>query len=161
MKLAASRCLIAFWLLATAACQVQYVSNYDPETDQNVTALQKKVSTHLIGLRGQQPPDCLYANHEAFYTDALSDAQVILTRARAINADGLNALTVKQLELTSDSLNELRELHQAVSIENLCISDETLIDLNTLFNTNFKSILALEIAKRRTLSEAEPLKEQP
>jgi len=161
MKFAASRCLIAFWLLAASACQVQYVSNYDPETDQNVTALQKKVSTHLIGLRGQQPPDCFYANHEAFYNDALSDAQVILTRAQAINADGLNALTVRQMQLTSDSLNELRDLHRTVSNENLCISDESLIDLNTLFNAQFESILAFEIAKKRTLSEAEPIKEQP
>ena len=104
--------LTGILLVVLSGCQVQFVSRYDAPTDEGVTALQKKVSQHLVTLQGQAAPECVFTNHEAFYIDALSDVQVLLTRANAINTDGLNDLTVSQLSNTQDSLETLRNLHR-------------------------------------------------
>lgn len=143
-------------LAVLAGCQVQFVSDYDPDTDQNVSALQKKVSEHLIGLMDSSPPDCLYDQHEAFYVDALSDTQVILTRAEAINVNGLNDLTVEQITLTNDSLIQVRDLHRGMSSQQppACMSKAAVEDFEILLQKHFEAILRFELAKKRTVTKA-------
>ena len=143
-------------LLFASACTVHWVSDYDAETDRNVTALQKKVSSHLLALASETAPECFYANHAAFYIDALSDAQVILTRAEALNVDGLNAQTVTQIRSTIDSLKVLQDLHRSQSEgpRPACIGPAAQEELVTAFDIAFRAILTFELAKKRQLTQA-------
>jgi hypothetical protein len=79
-------------ILATAACQVALISQYDEQTDKSVTDLHKEVERCLVALVTR----CVYEHHKSFYQEGRADLGAIRVRAQAIPN---NDRTVEQLAL--------------------------------------------------------------
>ncbi len=137
----------------SVGCAVKSVASYDEMTDKNVTALQRKFETFLIGLQTSEGlPECAYSANAAFYSDAQVDLSSIKIRAEAIPK---NELTTEQLTLLANSLSNLELLHRikekkSKSIGELkCLSADEITPLRSAFNSSFTAILKLELAKKR------------
>jgi hypothetical protein len=137
-------------MLVFCGCAPKLISRYDEQTDQTVTALQKKVDGFLIKLHGLEgTPACAYPRYRGFYEDVKVDVSAIEVRAAAIPQ---NSATVKQLGLLSKSLEALETLHKLKSKlgkQRNCLTEDELKPLRRNFNTSFTAILKLEIAKKR------------
>ena len=93
--------LSLFLLLSVAGCTVQLMAAYDQQTDEAVTALQRKTNVFL----SQMERSCgkLAGAHDqnlAFYDDAQADLTVIQTRVDAI---AKNKQTFGQVAALRDS----------------------------------------------------------
>ena len=102
-----------FWtvglLALLGACQVQWISLYDEQTDRNVTAYQKKMNSYFERLKDLDWPACSYDANKDFYADAMGDATVILTRAESLQN---NSQTVQQTTALKNNLIEVRDTQQ-------------------------------------------------
>ncbi|MBI3711559.1 MAG: hypothetical protein HY253_01145 [Burkholderiales bacterium] len=129
-------------LLILSACNIQLISHYDETTDKTVTALQKKMESHLLTLEAKDGlPECVYSFFQSAYQDLKVDASAIAVRAAAIPK---NELTAEQTRLLGKSIETLEQLHQIA-----CISKAQIAPLRMQFNASFTAILKLELAKRR------------
>ncbi len=142
--------LVVAMLVALSGCTVKLISNYDEQTDKEVTAFQKKVESFLVKLEGLDgSPECTYDYHKSFYEDAKVEVSSIQVRAAALPQ---NAITTEQVDLLSRSLGSLEELHKGKikkGIGKNCISKDEIQPLRESFNTSFTAILKLELAKKR------------
>lgn len=145
--------LAALLLLAMSGCTVKLIASYDETTDQNVTALQRKMETFLTELETKDGlPECSYSNNSAFYTEAKVDLSAIKVRVDAIPN---NDITAEQIVLLTSSLNDLQALHQlkdkktTTEGELKCVSSDEIKALRSAFNASFTAILKLELAKKR------------
>ena len=133
-----------------AACTVKLISSYDEQTDRSVSALQKKVETFLVGLENLDGlPECTYTHQKLFYRDTTVDLSAMKVRAAAIPQ---NEITTQQLDLLSNSLEDLEELHKVKSEKQTgkkCLSKQEIRPLRDNFATSFTAILKLELAKKR------------
>ncbi len=124
------------------ACQISLLSQYDETTDKAVSALQKKMESHLLTLETKDgSPECMYAFFQPAYRDLKVDASAITIRAAAIPK---NELTAEQAQLLGKSIETLEKLHQIA-----CLSKAQIAPLRIQFNSSFTAILKLELAKRR------------
>jgi hypothetical protein len=144
-------CLFTAALLALLASGcVQFISNYDEQTDRSVTALQKKMETFFVKLEGQAGlPECVYDKHKSFYEEAKVDVSGLKLRVEAIPQ---NTITSEQILLLERSLSTLEALHKTKSARPLgenCLSVAEIQPLRANFNISFTSILKLELAKKR------------
>ena len=130
--------IAAVILVSVTGCTVTLVSDYDEQTDQSVTKLQKELETFFVTIEGQTVEECKLENHEKFYADAKVSLSAIELRAKAIPK---NDITEKQVALLADSFNDLEEIH-ATSCPNADL-------LRGSFNQAFLAILTFEIAKKR------------
>ena len=134
--------IVLFCVLTLTGCSVKLISSYDERTDQNVTALQKKVATFFVKVGSQVGlPECKYDNHVNFYQETKVDISAIEMRARAIPK---NEITIEQVQLLKSSLNSLEQLHQLD-----CFTENQVINLQSNFDTHLTAILKLELAKKR------------
>lgn len=125
-----------------SGCAVNLISKYDETTDKTVTALQKNIEGHLVGLEAVDGlPECKYEQYKQFYSEAKVDASAIAVRAAAIPK---NDITIKQTLLLTNSLESLEKLHKIA-----CLSKDQISPLRAQFNSSFTAILKLELAKRR------------
>jgi hypothetical protein len=145
--------LAALLLLAVSGCTVKLIASYDETTDQNVTALQRKMETFLTELETKDGlPECSYSNNSAFYTQAKVDLSAIKVRVDAIPN---NDITAEQIALLAGSLQDLQSLHQLKDKNTTtqgalkCISIDEIKALRSAFNASFTAILKLELAKKR------------
>ena len=145
--------LFIFVIFTITGCTVKFISSYDEATDVAVTALHRKVETFFITLEsGEGLPGCTYDNHKKFYEEAKVDISAIQVRAEAIPK---NEITIQQLKLLSNSLDQLEQLHKLkkkLSDEQgklICLTRQEIAPLRTAFNASFTAILKLEIAKKR------------
>ncbi len=133
-------------MMVLSGCSIKLISSYDETTDKTVTALQKKVESFFVTLESQEgSPDCEYKNHRQFYDEAKVEISAIEIRARAIPK---NEITIKQIELLKDSLNNLESLHKIS-----CLAKSQIEPLRIAFNATFVAILKLELAKKRGESQ--------
>jgi hypothetical protein len=130
------------FVLILSSCTIKLIANYDEQTDQAVTELQRKLETFFVKLERQVgTSDADYVNYQAFYDGVKVDISAIKLRVKAIPK---NEITLKQIELLEDNLATLEELHQ-----------EGITDIQVVavvrddFNTALTSILSLELAKKR------------
>jgi hypothetical protein len=128
-----------------AAC-VTLLAPYDDKFDTMATELQRKVSTHIEALDGAVAPDCLYANHTAFYDEARVDVSALAVRA---NSHDLNAPTIGQVESLRSSLDDFEKLHQLASARPRCLSSAEMSPIRRAFDSILAAILKLEMAKKR------------
>ncbi len=149
-KLGAFATVVLFATLA--ACQVQWVSMYDEQTDSNVTAYQKKMNTYFERLKGLDWPECSYDSHKDFYADALGDATVILTRAQSIQK---NDSTITQTTSLKANLEEVRMTHEDSDTPDDstgvgdCLSDDYVRKSQDFLNQIVRATLWLEQGKKR------------
>jgi hypothetical protein len=96
------RCLVQLTCLlfgiGLAGCvSVKLVADYDQQTDQSVSELQRKCETFLTYLeRNAGKPEAQYDANKKFYDGARIDLSAIRVRAAAIPK---NELTLRQLDL--------------------------------------------------------------
>ena len=139
--------LLVVLVVLVGCTQVQWISDYDAYTDEEVGKLQRKTEELWTALeRRPTRPDCAYASHLDFYEKATVDLNVLIAR-NAIRP--LNTITSNQLELLKSSLETLEELHTLADTEERCLSAEETALLRTGFDTAFSAILKLELAKKR------------
>ncbi len=129
-------------LFTVSGCTIHLVSSYDEKTDTAVTQLQKEVETFFVTVEGEAGlPECKYDNHKKFYQDAKVSISAIEVRARAIPK---NEITIEQVGLLIDSLDQLEKLHKLG-----CFTPDSVKSLRSSFNSSFTAILKLELAKKR------------
>lgn len=135
-------------LLAISACsEVQFISEYDQATDQQVSALQRDVEVFFTTMeRNPTQPQCNHASHDAFYQQATVDINLLIARNEIRTK---NDITNKQLAILKKSLEDLEELHKLADEENRCLNEVDLMALRTGFGVSFRGILQLELSKRR------------
>lgn len=129
-------------VLAGLGCQIKLVADYDEITDRSVTALQREFELFFIDLeRNLYTPDAEYENYVGFYDEVRAELSVIRVRAAARPK---NEITVEQLDLVAQNVDNLEELHK-LGFE----SPEELEPLRIAFQQSFQAILTLELAKKR------------
>ncbi len=129
-------------ILLLTQCTVKLIADYDEVTDKAVTALQRKVNGFLVGLeRLIGTPEAAYEKHTKFYDEVRVDIDAIRVRA---GARLKNEITVKQLNLVRESMNQLEELHKLgfSKVEQVEVVRKGL-------DIHFTAILKLELAKKR------------
>ena len=134
-------------------CTIRLISEYDPETDQGVSALQSEVTAQLAILEqlgagpGGQPvsPACKFENFKDSYTQFAAQAHVLKVRNEVRDK---NELTTTQLELLEKNLGEqLVALHREA--DGQCMTRGTVIAARETLDQMFRAILKLEIAKQK------------
>jgi hypothetical protein len=138
--LAGLTCLLL--AIGIAGCvSVRLVADYDPEIDQSVSELQRKCETFLTFLeRNAGKAEAQYDANKEFYDEVRIDLSAIHVRAAAIPK---NDITLRQLDLLRDSLDNLEELHK------MGLTRKQIEPLRSAFNSSFTAILKLELAKKR------------
>ena len=128
--------------VALSGCtNIRLIADYDDQIDKSVTELQRKCETFLTGLeRNAGQPEAQYGANAKFYDEAKVDLSAIRMRAAAIPK---NDITLKQLDLLADNLDNLEKLHK------IGLPREQIKPLRSAFNTGFTAILKLELAKKR------------
>lgn len=136
-----------------AGCAVSLVSDYDPETDQGVSALQYEVTEHLttLDLLAAGPngrpvtPDCKYENFAAVYAQFAARAHVLKVRSEVRPK---NELTTTQLGLLEQNLGEgLATTHREA--DGGCLSHGAIVVARETMDQMFRAILKLELAKKQ------------
>ena len=133
-------------------CAVQLISDYDPETDQGISALQSEVTAQLAILEqlgaapgGPKSPECKFENFKDSYAQFAAQAHVLKVRNEARFK---NELTTTQIELLEKNLGEqLVALHR--DAEGQCMTSGTVIAARATLDQLFRAILKLEIAKQK------------
>lgn len=131
---------------AAAGCvTVRLVGAYDEKIDQAATQLQKQMDTHLTRLENLPAgdPGLGYAPNRQFYLDYGVELRALETRAAGLPK---NAITVQQIDLMESNLESLRRTHETQNTLNAAAVQQ----YRELFNTAWRAILALELAKKRS-----------
>ncbi len=124
---------------ATACSSIRLISDYDPIIDEAVTALQKDVDTFLTQLEREDAPT--FNDSSETYEKLLVDLRAVQVRA---SAQTQNELIIQQLDLVAGNLALMAEAHS----EGIEDPQEIALFRNS-FQTQFRAILKLELAKRR------------
>lgn len=134
--------IVAFAALAMTGCTTQLVSNYDAETEQQITSIQKQVEGLLERIqRGIGTDAADYDGFSDTYRELAVAAQLLDTRAEAIDN---NSITAQQTELLIGWLGNLEQLH-AAGID----SSEIVGVLRAQSQQIFVAMLKFELAKKR------------
>lgn len=134
---------MAFALVAflTAGCAAR-IAPYDPTLNDGLAGLQTKIAGFLEELEQRAgTPDAAWEKHAAFYESVRADLQDLRFRAAA---HGGNELTLGSLDLVSDSIDDLEQLHRSG------LNGTEIPILRSLFETQLRMLIQLETAKRRT-----------
>lgn len=139
--------------LLLAGCAVQFVSDYDPETDQGVSALQSEVTAHFatLGQLATGPngrplsPDCKFENFRAVYAQFAAQAHVLKVRNEVRDK---NELTIAQLGLLEQNLGELLPAAHRDG-DGACMSSGAVLVARETMDQAFRAILKLELAKKQ------------
>lgn len=130
-------------LVAASGCTVKLIADYDEFTDQAITNLHRKVEGFFINAKANlNDPAWAYENKKDFYIDVRVDLEVVKLR-NSIREK--NNITIKQLNLLSNSIDTLEELHKTVGFK----IKEVVDSAQSGFNSSFRAILELELAKNK------------
>jgi hypothetical protein len=137
--------LSVLFFLFSGGCAVTLVGPYDGVTDQAITDLANRTEEFLTRMQANGAP---YRGNEAFYIDA--KARLITIRLRAAlypNNEG----ELKLIDLLSANLNNLEALHRLGPL-----TGRTGNAARSTIETNFTSLLQVEIAKKRSSGVSAP-----
>ncbi len=138
--------VLIFLCCALSACTVQFVSLYDEQTEQQITALQRKTETLIEDLaRHAGKPEGAHEHFTERYADIKVDAAVLHTRAQALP---LNENTSQQAGELVGWLENLEALHkQGIS------HPSVLIPVRSQAQSIYVGMLKSEIAKKREVRQ--------
>jgi hypothetical protein len=136
--------LLSFFFLS-GGCAVSLVGPYDEVTDQSITDLANRTEQFLVRM---QTTGAAYQGNEAFYTDAKARLATIRLRAQLYpnNQGELN-----EIDLLSANLDKLAALHRVGPL-----TGPTGKAARELIETNFESLMQIEIAKKRSSGVSVP-----
>jgi hypothetical protein len=143
IRLCAALLLAPLLCLPLAGCtRITLISAYDEQIDHSASELQQRMDAFLTMLADKEgTPEASYEANRDFYSDYAVGIRAVKVRALA---QPKNSITVQQLDLMSNSLEELRKAH-----EDAPISAEAVPTFRDLFNQAWGAIIALELAKKR------------
>ncbi len=134
-------------VLLLLGCQVQWVSEYDEQTDKSVTQYQRAFNVFSYHLADAESyPNCGYQNFANRYAELLAEAIVIHTRAQSI---ALNTQTVEQTDALVKNLREIQLTHKETDLDEECLSTGYIAQSSALMNQVVRAILFLEQGKKR------------
>ena len=139
------RLVLLLLFLFSGGCAVTLVGPYDEVTDQAVTDLTNRTEQFLTRMQTTGAP---YQGNESFYTDAKARLATIRLRAQLYpnNQGELN-----ELDLLSANLDKLAALHRLGPL-----TGTTGNAARQLIETNFESLLQIELAKKRSSGVSAP-----
>lgn len=129
-------------LVAVEGCSITLVSAYDEQIDRAATELQRRMDRHLTRLAVAIPSEATFQQHATFYERYAVDLRSVKVRAEA---HPKNRISIRQYGLMEVSLEDLRSTHEAED----GLSHDYAITVRDLFNQAWRSIIALEVAKKR------------
>lgn len=132
--------LLVAW--AALACSVTLVSSYDEQIDRAATELQTRMDRFLTALEQDTGAAAVYDRHRAFYRNYAVDLRAVELRA---GTHPKNRSSLEQYRLMRESLEDLRRTHEASRSPGPDFVRQT----RELFNQAWRSIIALEVAKKR------------
>ncbi len=128
-------------LVMTGCASIKLIADYDEQTDVAVTQFQRKMETFLFALeRNMGENEASYGSNAKFYDEVRVDLSAIRVRAAAIPQ---NDISMQQLSLLADNINNLEKLHK------LGLGVNDIPPVRNAFNVVCTAILKLEIAKKR------------
>jgi hypothetical protein len=130
---------------SAAACfTARLVSAYDAHVDQTATRLQRSMDAFLTRLESlpSSDPARTYDDNKAFYLEYAVDLRALKVSATSLQR---NSITVRQITLLENSLEQLRRTHESQNR----LSPPAVDEFRDLFNTAWTAILAFELAKKR------------
>ena len=136
------RFLLPLSVLILSSCTVTLISRYDEVTDKACTELHQKVTGFLLKMESAASPEIPYKLNVSFYQDTKLTLESILLRAESIDK---NEKTVEQVKLLQGSIENLRKIHEESDLLKPIVIQAS----RTAINAQFKSILTLELAKKR------------
>jgi len=139
------RLVLLLLFLLPGGCAVTLVGPYDEVTDQSITDLANRTEQFLVRMQTTGAP---YQGNEAFYTDAKARLATIRLRAQLYpNNQG----ELHELDLLSENLNKLAALHRLGPLTGAVGKTA-----RQLIETNFESLLQIELAKKRSSGVSAP-----
>ena len=143
LRLCAALMLAPQLVFPLAGCsRVTLISAYDEQIDHSSSELQQRMDAFLTMLADREgTPEASYEANRDFYSDYAVGIRAVKVRALA---QPKNSITVQQLDLMGNSLEELRKAHKDAPI-----SAEAVPTFRDLFNQAWGAIIALEMAKKR------------
>jgi len=139
------RLVLLSLLCLSGGCAVTLVGPYDEVTDQAITDLANRTEQFLVRMQTTGAP---YQGNEAFYTDAKARLATIRLRAQ-LYANNQGELT--EIDLLSANLDKLAALHRVGPL-----TGPTGKAARQLIETNFESLLQIELAKKRSSGVSAP-----
>ncbi len=131
--------LVVLCCLMLSGCLM--VSPYDEVTDRAITELEVKTELFFARVQGDGSG---YTANRTFYQETKASLKAIRLRA---NAHVKNEGEVKLIDQLAENFDNLAELHKVGQLTGL--AGTTAYDLIV---TNFRSLIQVEIAKKRSLS---------
>lgn len=132
---------IGIMLFLLQGCSIKLIADYDEQTDQAVTQLQRKFETFFVKLERQVGTNAAkYEKHIDFYNEIKVDISALKLRVGAIPN---NDYTIKQVDLLAQNVDLLEAFHKEgiADIEVVAIPRQD-------FNIALSNILKLELAKK-------------
>lgn len=130
-------------ILFTSECTVKIITPYDSGTEQSIAELQKDIDAFLFMLESNSDlPECRYNNHSHFYVDTIASINELIDRNKARPN---NEIMIKELQLLSDSVKTLENLHQ----DSDCVRADQIEILRNGFNSSFREISLIELSRKR------------
>jgi len=136
--------LLLFFFLG-AGCAITLVGPYDEVTDQAITDLANRTELFLVRMQATGAP---YQGNESFYTDAKARLATIRLRAQLY---ANNQGELKELDLLSANFEKLAALHRLGPLTGAVGKTA-----RQLIETNFESLLQIELAKKRSSGVSAP-----
>ena len=148
---AAVQVLLLALACGLSGCQVQFVSQYDPQTDAAATELQKQIERFLIDMelasQSDLPEDSrrrTFAANREFYREVQVALSSMRLRAEAIPQ---NQQTIQQISDLEASIKALQQLHIEGGERGL--RPAVVRPTRIAINTHLGAIIRLELAKKR------------
>ncbi|GAB3661684.1 hypothetical protein GCM10028791_36370 [Echinicola sediminis] len=130
-------------LIWSQSCtSVRLISEYDPITDEKVTALGEKMSDYFVGLDRRIGTDqANYEHYMDFFDEVKVDLNTLAIRAAAIEK---NHIVQEQITELQNMVSNLESLHQLGFV-----SSEQIVPVRQAFNSAFIAITKLQLALKR------------
>lgn len=136
--------LVFMILVGASGCTVKLIADYDEFTEQMITNLHRKMEGFFINAKANgSDPAWTHENKKGFYADVRVDLEVIKLRNSIRDK---NDITMEQLNLLSKSIDDLEELHKTAGFGVVGVVESA----HSAFQSSFKAILKLELAKSRS-----------
>jgi hypothetical protein len=149
VRLWATLLLSSAVIVPQAGCtRITLISSYDEVIDHSATELQRRMDGFLTMLVDKEgTPQASYDSNKTFYSEYAVDLRSLKVRALS---QPKNQITAQQIDLMTNSLEELRKAHESGPI-----AAEAVPTFRDLFNQSWGAIIALEMAKKRGESSPE------
>lgn len=147
MSIVAMRKAIAGLVLAAglSGCAVTLLSQYDLQTDQTASSIQKKLTAQAATMSATYgTPDCVYDKYAAGYQDLRVDLSALKLRVGVIANNEPTVAAVNELD---GAIQAFESLHKLAGPK--CMSPQEIAPALRGIDSTVGAVLKLELAKKR------------